>query len=402
MHLALVTETYPPEINGVAMTLERLARGLASRGHRVDIIRPRQHPHDRATHPTSRNPIRQIPVPGLPLPRYDGLHFGLPAPIQLRRLWGHRSPHAPDVIHVATEGPLGLSAILAARTLSIPITSSFHTNFHQYGRHYGYGLLLRPVTLYLRLVHNRTALTLVPSTDVRDTLANDGFLNTQVLSRGVDTQLFNPDKRSEALRQSWGADSHTLVALSVGRVAGEKNLPLAIQAFHAIRDAETATASSSHASPIHNKGRDARLVIVGDGPLKAQLQRDHPDPHIHFVGTRRGEDLAAHYASSDLFLFPSTTETFGNVASEAMASGLAVVAYDYAGPRLLIDHRQSGILVPFDDAQAFIDAAVALTADVNAVRATGRRGRDAVLPFSWSRVVDTFEAALQEAVASSS
>ena len=166
-----------------------------------------------------------------------------------------------------------------------------------------------------------------------------------MLSRGVDTELFHPEKRSDPLRTSWGAGPDDLVALCVGRVAGEKNLPLAVRAFEAIRE----------------RHPTAKLVIVGDGPLRESLAKQHPE--VIFAGTRRGDDLAMHYASADLFLFPSTTETFGNVASEAMASGLTVVAYDYAGPRLLIDTGETGALVPFDDADAFVQAAVSMASD---------------------------------------
>jgi len=336
--LALVTETYPPEINGVAMTLGRLVDGCTARGHRVRIVRPRQK-HERDI-PV---PDAHLLTPGLPLPRYPELRFGLPAWGALERSW---RDEMPDIVHVATEGPLGFAALSVARRLNIPVVSTFHTNFHTYTRHYGVGWLHGSIERYLRWFHNRTDATLVPTAAMAADLEQRRFRSVGILSRGVDTRLFNPSRRSAALRANWGANEGDLVCMVVGRLAPEKNLKLALAAHAAICEDYLA----------------ARLVLVGDGPLKATLARTYPD--CHFAGSRRGEELAAHYASADLFLFPSQTETFGNVVSEALASGLPVAAFDLAAAGDLVENGRNGRLATPGDAAGFIAAARQLARDI--------------------------------------
>ncbi len=372
LHIALVTETFPPEVNGVAMTLGRLVEGTARRGHRVDVIRPRQHKGDAEA---QADGIHQAPVPGVPLPRYQGLKMGLPARGRLLRRW---RADRPDVVHIATEGPLGLTALMAARKLDIPISSGFHTNFHQYGKHYGYGPLLRGVVGYLRWVHNRTGCTMVPSEQTRGELDADGFKRIVVVSRGVDTELFGPHRRDPELRQQWGAGEEDLVCGYIGRVAGEKDIPLSIEAYRRIAA----------------KVPSAKMVIVGDGPARPGLEKKHPD--LIYAGMQRGEDLARHYASCDCFLFGSVTETFGNVVTEGMASGLCVLAYDYAAPGRFIDDGVNGLLAEFENREAFLAGADRIADDPAIVSRLGAAARETVADLGWDRVVDTFEAALRE------
>jgi len=198
LRIAVVTETYAPEINGVAMTLGRIVEGLIRRGHTVELVRPRQ-PLEGA--PALRDGLDQVLSRGVPLPSYGELQFGMPAERRLIKLWSARRP---DVVHVATEGPLGWSAVAAARTLQLPTTSSFHTNFDSYSQHYGMGLLKSPIDTYLRKLHNRTLATMVPTQALVQALHARGYQHVTLLSRGVDTALFQPAKRSQALRQSWG------------------------------------------------------------------------------------------------------------------------------------------------------------------------------------------------------
>jgi glycosyltransferase involved in cell wall biosynthesis len=364
-HLCVVTETYPPEINGVALTLERLVRGLSAGGHAVSVVRPRQGEADRAD-------AESTLVRGLPLPGYKEVRIGLPAGRALRARW---TACRPDVVYVATEGPLGWSAARAARGLGIPAFSGFHTNFHVYARHYGAGWFQALALGYLRRFHNGTAGTLVASGELRDELRRRGFENLTVIGRGVDGQLFNPARRSRALRRGWGASDEDLVVLHVGRLAPEKNVPLAIQAYRAMQPT----------------GARA-LVVVGDGPMRAALEAAHRD--VRFCGMRTGEDLATHYASADAFLFPSESETFGNVTLEAMASGLALVAYDYAAARVHVRHGDSGMLAPLGASQAFVEHAVALAQSPDTVLRLRRRARAHALAVDWQRVVDRFESAV--------
>src|SRR5207249_3283595 len=286
--VCVVSETYPPEINGVAMTLARLVDGLRGRGHAVSVVRPRQRV-DRCGPPRD---AEEFLVHGAPLPGYGGLQIGLPAAGALRRHW---TRHRPDVVYVATEGPLGWSAVRAATRLRLPVVSGVHTNFHSYAKHYHAGWFVRVVAGYLRRFHNRTTATVVATADLRARLNALGFTNLSVLGRGVDSGLFTPERRCAALRAAWGVSEHDTVALYVGRIAPEKNLELAVEAYRAMQ----------------RVGGARRFVLVGDGPQRAALHKRHPD--LVFPGALIAQQLAAHYAAADVFLFPSETETFGNV-----------------------------------------------------------------------------------------
>ncbi len=374
-HICIVTDTYPPEVNGVSLTLARLAEGLQGRGHTVSVVCP--NPWHGA--PRSRGPTLTL-VHGLPLPGYKGLHFGLPAGGLLRDRWAQ---YRPDVIYVATEGFLGWSALRTAEGFGIPVLSGFHTDFHSYSRHYYAGVLHRWVALYLRWFHNRTGGTLVPSADLRERLQAGGFRKVSVLGRGVDSERFTPARRRAALRESWGLSEQDLAVLYVGRVAAEKNLGRAIAAYRAMQ----------------TSGRPMRFVIVGDGPQLGAFQRDHPD--LLFRGVHRGEPLAEHYASADVFLFPSETETFGNVTLEAMASGLAVVAYDYAAAHLHITHGETGMLAPYGEAKAFVAAAVELARAPQTLPRMRQQAREYAATLGWPRVVQQFEALLSAALSHS-
>jgi glycosyltransferase involved in cell wall biosynthesis len=370
----IVTETYEPDVNGVALTLRQLVHGLRARGHDVSLVRPRE--RDGAALADLDGDV--LRVRGVPLPRYPGLQLGLPAGRALERRWTARRP---DVVYVATEGPLGWSAVRVATRLGIPIVSGYHTNFDRYLGHYGAGWLRGAATRCLRRFHNATAATLVATDELRTNLAAAGYQGLRVLGRGVDTRLFAPSRRSTALRAAWGLRAGDLAVLYVGRVAAEKNLPLAVHAFRAMQ----------HAAP----RRALQLVVVGDGPLRATLRRANPD--AIFCGVQHGPDLARHYASGDVFLLPSETETFGNVTLEAMASGLAVVAYDYAAARAHISHAENGWLAPYRDAGRFVDLAAALACGCRSLVGLRRRAREAALAAEWPRVVDRFEQCLRQA-----
>jgi glycosyltransferase involved in cell wall biosynthesis len=372
--IALVTETYPPEVNGVAMSMARLVEGLHALDHDLQLIRPRQR-EPRALPLAAR--FEQVLTGAWPIPKYPHLRMGAPSKRTLVRLWSLRRP---DVVHIATEGPLGWSALQAALHLKLPVTSDFRTNFHAYGQHYRLGWLAQPIMAYLRKFHNRAQCTMVPTEPLRAQLAARGFERLAVVARGVDTRLFDPQHRSAALRARWGVAERDLVVASVGRLAAEKNLALVLQAFEALR----------HAQP------GARLLFVGDGPMREELAARCPD--AIFAGQRHGSDLAAHYASADLFLFASLTETYGNVTAEAMASGLPVLAFDCAAAAQLIVAERSGRLVPAHAPQAFIAAAAALALDPGARRRMGIAARERALQFDWGGVVKRFESVLVQAI----
>ncbi|MBS0431126.1 MAG: glycosyltransferase family 1 protein [Proteobacteria bacterium] len=365
MHIALVTETWPPQVNGVALTVHALAHGLARRRHRVEVLRPG---------PAAReNGIELLAADGMRLPRYPGLQLGLPQSSRLRARWADSTP---DAVYIATEGPLGASALRAARALRIPVVTGFHTRFDDYCRHYGIGLFGRLVRKRLLRFHSRAQMTLVPTRALVDELQDDGIAHARRLRRGVDTTLFAPQHRDLALRANWGAGADAPVLLYVGRVAAEKNLGLAMRAFRSLQA----------------RAPDARMVIVGDGPLRAAFAADYPD--VHFAGTRHGKDLAAHYASADLFLFPSLTETFGNVVLEAMASGLPVVAFDRAAAQEHVANGISGLVVPAAEPRGFVSSVFALGLDPELRETFGINARLAAQRCAPEHVIVEFEALL--------
>ncbi len=366
MKITFVSDTYAPQPNGVATTLHRLVNGLRNLGHDVDIIRPSVIECDE----------QGLAVPSISLPGYREVRVGLPMRMRLQLRW-HRN--RPDVIYVATETPLGSSAITAARALKIPVAAGFHTNFQQYMAHYHFPLLERATLSYLRRVHNRASCTFVPSNDTIEQLDGQGFENLELLPKGVDTKLFSPKKRSMLLRSEWGARPSSPVGLYVGRIAAEKNLQLIVKTF----------------SEIRSRIPDFKGVFVGNGPKLEELKAEHPE--FIFAGVQLGEELARYYASADLFVFPSVTETFGNVTLEAMASGLAVLAYDYAAARQHITDGVNGYVAPFDDEAAFLEKAIALTRDdrLGAVREEARRSARKV---RWKKVVKRFQKNLVELI----
>ena len=225
--ISVVTETYPPEVNGVAHTISKMVQGLRQRGHQVQLIRPSQGRNEPLECET-----QQVLVRGVSIPRYQELKLGLPAKRRLLRLW---SAQPPDVVHIATEGPLGASALRAARMLGLPVSSGFHTNFHSYSRHYGLGLMSRLVAGYLRSLHNKTGCTIVPTKEMKAQLTGLGFHNLVVVGRGIDTTLFNPARRSASQRAAWGCEADDLALLYVGRLAPEKNIGLFVSAARAMR-----------------------------------------------------------------------------------------------------------------------------------------------------------------------
>lgn len=366
MRYAIVTETYPPEVNGVALTVQGLELGLRAAGHQVDLVRPRQPSDAEAVDGT-------VLVTGANLPRYPGLRFGLPAPSRLARQWQHQRP---DAIYIATEGPLGWSALRTARRLGIPVATGFHTRFDEYLPDYGVAWLQAAALRWMRRFHNQADATLVPTQELQQFLGEQGFDRVRLLARAVDSSQFEPERRDPALREEWGIDGNGFAAIYVGRIAPEKNLGLAVKAFRRLQQVRP----------------KARFVFVGDGPSRAKLAHDNPD--FIFCGVQRGDALARHFASGDLFLFPSRSETFGNVTLEAMASGLATVAFDYGAAREYLRTDENGIAV--NDDSEFVTAAVQLAGDDALRHRLGRTAATAMKRLHPQHVVAEFDALLAE------
>lgn len=319
MRISLVSETYFPQINGVSRTLDRLVRELHSQGDAVQLLLPR-YGESREELPDG---VRVASYPALPLPFYREIRLPITGPGNVAR---QLAEFRPDLLHIATEGPLGWAALQAARRLGLPTVSSFHTLFPSYLQAYGIGRLTPLAWRYLRWLHNATAVTFCPTPSIRELLLAQGFRNLEIWSRGVDSQRFHPRNRDLQLRRSLGFTDQDTVFLYAGRLAAEKNLPMLVEAFTLLNQPS------------------ARLLLVGDGPLRRQLEARR-DPRLVFTGYRRGEELARLYALADLMVFPSLTDTFGNVMLEAMASGLPVLGFRVAGPKDVIRDGVTGNLV---------------------------------------------------------
>jgi glycosyltransferase involved in cell wall biosynthesis len=355
----------------------QMVEALLARGHSVELTRPAQGLESATSGAAARGFAEHL-VSGVPIPCYSELRMGLAWPRDLEARWRDMRP---DVVHLVTEGPLGWAGLIAARRAGIPISSGFHTNFEAYSRHYGIGIFSGLVDGALRGLHNRCDTTIVPTAEMRRSLEARGYERLAVVGRGIDTGLFRPERRSAALRAAWGCEGDDPVVIHVGRLAPEKNLDLFVKAALAVCQVRPRT----------------RVVLVGDGPDAAALRAAHPS--FVFAGTRRGKDLAEHYASADLFLFPSVTETFGNVTTEALASGLAVAAYDYAAARQHIVDGESGLLAPLGDAEAFVDAARTLARSPQTVARLRLNAAAVGRGLGWDAVIDDLERVLRTVVA---
>jgi glycosyltransferase involved in cell wall biosynthesis len=371
MRLCIVSETWSPEINGVAHTLSRLCRELQRLGVTVDVIRPTP-----KTAGAAQDAGHELQVNRCSIPGYRDVQVGFARPATVRRFW---QQHRPDVVYLATQGPLGWAARQAALQLQLPLVAGWHTNFDHYCHDYGVSWLSSATRRYLRYFHNGCALTLVPTQQQATLLRQQGIRDVQVLSRGIDGEHFSPASRDDALRLQWGVSEHQPVALYVGRIAPEKNLTLLQETLQAMRDVRP----------------DMALVVVGDGPGRSQLEKALPD--AYFTGFIDKQALARHYASADMFVFPSLSETWGNVITEAMASGLAVVAYRHAASAELIQSGHNGITVEPNDAVAFQQAAVALCQHPAEYARLGRIARLRALEQSWSGIAEQFLRYLNEA-----
>ncbi len=367
LRIAVVTETWPPEINGVAVTLSKLIQQLGSRHHTIQLIRPRQ---DKLDAGKENEGWSELLLKGLPIPKYPQLKLGLPSKKALLKAW---STKRPDLVHIATEGPLGWSALQAAKILRLPVTSDFRTNFHSYCQHYGVGWLTKPIVAYLGKFHNRTDCTMVPTLSMKHQLEAYGFQNLQVVARGIDTVLFHPHKRSELMRESWGATPNTIVLLSVGRLAAEKNLSLTIDTYQALKAA----------------GRDVKMVFAGDGPMRNATQIKCPE--AIFMGMCSHEQLAILYASADLLLFPSLTETFGNVTLEAMASATPVLAFDCAAASDFITNHQNGWLIDSTQPKTYIERALEITSTPSTLAHARTQTRASIEHLGWSSIAQQVE-----------
>jgi phosphatidylinositol alpha 1,6-mannosyltransferase len=326
VRIALVTDTYTPQVNGVTTVVVRIANVLREFGHQVVVVAPRYPGHA----PVDAGELR---VPSAAFPPYPAIRLSLP---QFGAVSRFLDRFGPDVVHVATEGPLGLTGRRYAVRRRIPLVTSYHTNFPQYARHYGAGIVEPLVWKWLRWFHRPAVLTQTPGEAVARELERRGIGRPIVWGRGVDTVHFHPARRSAGWRRWLAGADDTAVVLHVGRLAPEKNIDVLAEAWIAARE---------------RVGQRATFVLAGEGPETRRLITHLP--WVRQLGFLDRGKLADVYASADICVLPSRTETCGLVALEAMASGLAVVAADAGGFRESITHGQNGVLVAPEDATGF-------------------------------------------------
>jgi glycosyltransferase involved in cell wall biosynthesis len=376
MRVCLVTETYFPQVNGVSRTLGQLVRHLNDRGDAVLLVQP---DYGESVDRERVYPVRSVSLPFykelyLPLPPFGGVH---------RAIDGFR----PDVVHIATEATLGLSALRHALSRKLPTVSSFHTNFDQYSAHYRVGFASGTIWRYLRWFHNRTIETYVPSRATIADLERRGFERLVLWPRGVDGNLFRPDRPGrQEVRAALGFGPEDVVVAYVSRIAAEKNIGYLADALHRVSEARPAV----------------KFLFVGDGPARAELERTM-GPNARFVGYRSGDDLADHYAAADLFAFASLTETFGNVILEAMASGLPVLAVRAGGVGDTVRPGETGMLVePSDPPSAFAEMVLRFVDDPALRRQTAERARAYAMSQSWDEIMAALRARYQLAIGQAS
>ncbi|WP_433080276.1 glycosyltransferase family 4 protein [Dactylosporangium sp. CA-052675] len=359
MRIAIVTESFPPDVNGVAHSVVRVAEHLVARGHEPLVIAPQ--PSSAARSVTGSFPYQIIRVPSVATPGYGSFRLGLPS----RRLAAALRAHRTDLVHLASPFVLGARGMTVAASLGLPTVAVYQTDVPAYARlYYRSNLGESAAWRWLRHIHNAADRTLAPSTAAATALHGHGIERVWLWRRGVDAARFDPGHRSTALRRAVAAEGQVIVGY-VGRLAVEKRVDLL--------------------APV-SRIPGVRVVVVGDGPARANLERAMPD--AVFLGERRGDQLARIFASLDLFVHTGPFETFGQTIQEALASGVPVVAPAQGGPLDLVDDGRTGLLVPPGDATSLVSAVTELVQDDERRLAMGVAARVAVASRTWAAVGD--------------
>jgi glycosyltransferase involved in cell wall biosynthesis len=372
--VALFTGAYNHIADGVSLTLNRLVAHLEEQGAAVRVFAPTV--DDPAVdHAGTLVPVRSMPAPGRPEYR---ITMGL-SRSDRQRLRAFR----PNLFHVATPDLLGRSARKLARRWGVPLVASYHTHFSSYLKYYGLGLLEGALWAYLRRFYRPCRHVYVPSPSMAEVLRHRGIAGgLRLWQRGVDTTRFHPDRRSLDWRRAQGIADDEVIVTFVSRLVREKGLDVFADVINGLRA----------------RGLPHRCLVVGDGPSRADVQAHLPEEAI-FTGYLKGDALARAYASSDVFLFPSDTETFGNVTLEAMASGLPTVCADATGSSTLVDDGRTGLLAPSGNASAFLDATARLVTRTHRRRRMGQAARRRARRYDWHAILSRMAGYYDEVLA---
>jgi glycosyltransferase involved in cell wall biosynthesis len=371
LRLALFSDTYPPQVNGVSRTLARLADAIRARGGAVRVFCTDD--PDAVPHPDI------VRYPSTPFWAYPQLQMALP---RFPRAKAELTEWRPTLVHAATPFGVGLSGRHAARALGLPFVTSYHTSLSAYARFYHLGALSEPGWAFLRWFHNSGRRTYCPTVAIQREIEVHQFTHTAIWSRGVETARFSPRFRSTDLRAQLGADDDTLLVTYVGRIAAEKGLPVLAKTIREVLDKRGT--------------RKVRFALAGDGPYMAEMQALVP-ADVTFVGMLGGDALSQFYASGDVFVFPSVTDTFGNVLMEAMASGVPIIGAE-AGPTRELVGDDRGVLFPDADHAACAQAILAMADDTPRRRAMAQAGQAYASARSWDVIFDDLVADYQQVV----
>jgi len=352
MRVAIVTESFPPVFNGVANSVVRVLETLKEQGHEAIVIAP-------TTPGKYFNGFRTYRVPSLPLFQFQ---LGLPNPLVSMIL----DDFEPDVVHAASPVLLGAQAVAWAWKNDVPAVAIFQTDIAAYAERYGFKLLRPLVDRAMANFHAGATINLAPTAEVKEYLEDLGLENVEVWGRGVDLELFHPERKNSdvvaQMRKQFAPNGQKIVGF-VGRLAAEKQ----VDRFSELFDIPNTT-----------------FVIVGDGPERLTLEQKFARADVHFVGKQSGEDLANHYASFDAFVHFGTEETFGQTIQEAQAAGVPVLAPSAGGPKFLIETGVSGYLIDPELTNGFTLVLAQLLADESLQTQIAEGGRRSVQDKSWS------------------
>jgi len=361
MRVLLFTDTLG-DVNGVSRFIRNIAAQAAGSGRDLHVVTS-----TRLGVPREGNIVNVTPIFAGKMPRYENLEVVLPP---VRRMMRAAEKFAPDVIHVSTPGPVGVCGVLAARRLGVPVAGVYHTDFPAYiDRLFDDDAFTLATRAYMKAVYRRFAAVFTRSHEYSGPLQSLGVPAERIhrLQPGIDTAAFSPSFGDEGMWPRVGVPREGVKVLYCGRVSVEKNLPFLSTVWKRV---------SANAAGL------ARLIVVGDGPYQAHMRGELEGTGAHFLGFRHGRELSAIYASSDLFVFPSTTDTLGQVVMESQCSGLPVIVSDQGGPKEVVRHEQTGFVLPASNPRPWVEAIQRVVADSDLRARRGAAAERAIRPLS--------------------
>jgi len=354
------------DVNGVCRFIQNTARTALKNNQDLTVFTS-----TRLETPDTPNIRNFTPIFATKMPKYETLDLALPPMLEMLRAADNERP---DVIHISTPGPVGLVGFIAARMLKVPVVGTYHTDFPSYvDELFDDHVSTTICKHFMSAFYKQFRAVFSRSDDYASKLADLGIRQDRLvrLRPGFDNEQFSPKLRDPSVWTRVGVPEHGVKVMYCGRVSTEKNLPVLVDRWRDIKQR------------IEETGNSAQLVIIGDGPYRAPMEQRLAGSDAHFLGFKHGEELATLYASSDVFVFPSTTDTLGQVVMEAQASGVPVVASDQGGPKEVIEHGVTGLVLPIDDADAWADAIVQLATDDAALARMGAAGVEHMKNFSF-------------------